>query len=90
MKPGTQIIYVPTHAENDKSHQDCETGFVTSIHKNGEAAFCRYWKHRNGHGGMLRTVSCSELTPLDMLVVENTVLQHVVEKALNEIAKEQA
>ena len=51
MKLGTQIIYVPSHAEGDTNHPDCEFGFVTSTTTLG--AYCRYW--RKGEPGVLRT-----------------------------------
>ena len=78
---GTQIIYVPIHAENNESHPDCETGFVTSQTRT-DAAFCRYWKN-DGNDGLLRTMSCSESTPLYLIIVRDTIPQHVVDKALN-------
>jgi hypothetical protein len=59
MKKGTQIIYVPAHAEGDLTHPDIEEGFVMSVHKAG--AFCRYWNTLNRLE--LRTKSTSELTP---------------------------
>jgi len=40
-KRGMQIVYVPTHANGDLEHSDCEYGFVSSI--NDRFVFCRYW-----------------------------------------------
>ena len=62
---GTQVIYVPTHAEDDLSHFDCEEGFVTSV--KGGYAFVRYFA-KDG-GARLRTTMCSESTPICALVV---------------------
>jgi len=75
MKPGTQIAYIPLHAEGDINHPDVELGFVVS--ERGDAHFCRYW--RKGHLGELRTVANSELTPTDNLVEYKSVSQDVVD-----------
>ena len=75
MKPGTQIAYIPLHAENDINHPDVEFGFVVS--ERGDAHFCRYW--RRGHPGELRTVANSELTPTNNLVEYKSVSQDVVD-----------
>ena len=81
MKRGTQIIYVPMHAEGNTEHSDCEAGFVTSLRK--DFAFCRYWsKH---HPGELRTKANSEATPLDCLVVKDTRPQTEVAHALTSL-----
>lgn len=78
MKPGTQIAYIPTHANDDLEHPDVEFGFVTS--ERGDSHFCRYWI--KGQPGKLRTVSCSELTPSYMLVEIESVLPVVVSDAM--------
>lgn len=78
MQLGTQIIYVPSHAKGDKTHSDCEPGFITSVC--GDNAFCRYWRKTPPYE--LRTRSCSELTPIANLVVEDTVAQVVVDQAI--------
>lgn len=65
MKPGTQIVYVPLHANGDINHPDCERGFVSSEHPDGKRHFCRYW--RRDAWGVLRTVANSELTPNECL-----------------------
>ena len=75
MKPGTQIAYIPLHAEGDINHPDVEFGFVVS--ERGDAHFCRYW--RKGHLGELRTVANSELTPTNNLVEYKSVSQDVVD-----------
>ena len=85
LKPGTQIIYVPMHADGPK-HPDAEEGFVTSM--SGEYhAFCRYWsKH---YPGQLRTMSCSECTPIECLTVKNTHSQTGVDWLLKQFQEEQ-
>ena len=80
---GTQIVYVPTHANGDIEHADCEAGFVTSCPGPKRVRFCRYWsKHSPGE---LRTKSGSELTPRALLVAVDTVPQVRVDAALREI-----
>ncbi len=77
MKPGTQIIYVPTHANGIHS-PEADPGFVTSVTEGG--AFCRYWsKHEEGS---LRTTTCSELTPIDRLTVQDTHPQTEVDRLM--------
>jgi len=78
MKPGTQIIYVPMHAEGDTEHPDSEAGFVTSLRD--DFAFCRYWNKY--HPGELRTKANSEATPFYCLVIQDTRPQAEVDQAL--------
>lgn len=66
MKPGTQIIYIPNHADRDPNHPDCELGFVTAECRELNSHFCRYW--RTGMAGKeLRTTANSESTPNENL-----------------------
>ena len=37
---GEEVIYVPSHANGDVQHQDCERGEITSF--NGVHVFVRY------------------------------------------------
>jgi hypothetical protein len=80
MKPGTQIVYVPSHALGNLAHPDCEFGFVTSVkHKEG-TCFCRYWrKHEPGN---LRTRANSESTRMEDLQELESVPQFVVDGLL--------
>jgi len=85
MKRGTQIIYVPSHADGNVTHPDCQAGFVTSLRN--DFAFCRYWsKH---HPGELRTRANSEATPFDYLVVQATHSQNDVDQLLEQIEKDE-
>jgi len=78
LKRGTQIAYVPMHASGSLHHPDVERGFVTSV--SGSFAFCRYWsKHSPGE---LRTKANSEGTPLECIVVVDSVPQADVDAAL--------
>jgi len=77
MKPGTQIIYVPMHAEGNTEHPDCQAGFVTSLRT--VFALCRYWSKL--HPGEL-TRAHSEVTPFDCLVIQDTRPQADVDLAL--------
>jgi len=79
-KTGTQIVYIPNHAE-DENDSVCEEGFVTSINEKG--VFCRYWsKHEPG---TLRTMANSELTPFDNLIIKDTHSPRQIETMLNMI-----
>lgn len=78
---GIQVIYVPTHAEDDLDHPDCEEGFVTSV--KGGYAFVRYFA-KDG-GARLRTTTCSESTPICALVVVVHRPQEWVEHLLDQL-----
>lgn len=66
MDQGTQIAYVPTHAEGELKHKDVQFGFVMSkASTEQEAYFCRYW---NKDLKTLRTKANSELTPVYLIV----------------------
>lgn len=78
LTPGTQIIYVPTHAAGDVTHPDAEAGFVTAVR--GNVAFCRYWSKTKP--GELRTKANSEGTPVDLLVVQDMRPQTAVDEML--------
>ena len=81
---GTQILYVPMHAQGDTNHPDCEAGFVTSVR--GDVAFCRYWNKRLP--AELRTKANSEATPIGALVEQWSVPQRLVDEALAAIDTE--
>jgi hypothetical protein len=40
-QPGNRVVYVPTHAEGDLDHPDCEYGVVSST--DNVFVFVRYW-----------------------------------------------
>ena len=85
LKRGTQIVYIPTHANNDIQHSDVQFGFVTSVRD--DVAFCRYWrKHSLGE---LRTKANSEGTPIDMLVERRSVHPVIVASALQFISDQE-
>ena len=85
MKKGTQIVYVPTRASGT-DHPDAEPGFVFNSEVRDGSLFCRYWnKHIPTE---LRTKANSELTPMNMLHVQDTVPQAQVEKAIRRIESE--
>ena len=81
MKKGTQIAYIPHHAEGDIGHKDVEFGFVTSESKGGTSHFCRYWA--KGKPGELRTVANSEMTPNACIVEHESVSQAHVEMVMS-------
>lgn len=78
MQKGTQIVYIPDHACGDIMHNDCDWGFVTSVHK--DVAFCRYWSKMEV--GALRTKSCSEATPICNLKEVKSVPREAIKSAL--------
>ncbi len=78
---GTQIIYVPDHAEGDIEHPDCEMGFVAAVPEiyNG-FILCRYWS--KNFPGELRTTVASELTPIANIVVHDSFPQQRIDDAI--------
>jgi len=84
LKPGTQIIYIPNHADGI-DHPDCEKGFVTSMTKRG--AFCRYWNKHNPE--KLRTIANSEMTRFENLVIKDTHPQSEINRWLRMINDEE-
>ena len=83
MKPGTQIIYIPTHANGDTDHPDAEAGFVTSNWSFNARVYCRYWsKHEPNE---LRTKANSESTPVARLIKKDTRPQSVVNTLIEEL-----
>lgn len=80
LKPGTQIAYIPSHAEGNIEHPDVEFGFVTGASSNSHHHFCRYW--RKGSKAALRTTANSECTPDEYLVEHEYVPQGVVNRTM--------
>ena len=76
---GTQIAYIPNHADGDINHHDVEFGFVTS--RRGDRVFCRYWI--KGRIGTLRTTANSECTPAENLVEHKSVDPRIIEYLLD-------
>jgi len=81
LKRGTQIVYIPQHAEGDRNHKDVEEGFVTSVR--GNSAFCRYWSKYDRY--QLRTKANSESTSIRDLVIEATRTQDIIDEMLEDI-----
>lgn len=63
---GTQVLYVPGHANGNERHPDVQAGFVWRD-SGGAAVFVRYFA--KGNPDVLRTRANSESTPRDMLVL---------------------
>lgn len=82
-KAGTQIAYVPSHANGDIGHPDVEFGFVTSAR--GDVHLCRYW--RKDEPGALRTVANSEATPTDLLIQYVSVGNDVIKQLMWETTR---
>jgi hypothetical protein len=83
LKRGTQIAYIPMHANGDINHPDVEFGFVTTFEPDKGFAFCRYW--RKGEPGVLRTLANSECTPSGMLIEHQSVTQKLVDTLIKEL-----
>ena len=88
LKPGIQIVYIPSHANGRLDHPNSEEGFVTSTKNIGvtEIAYCRFWsKYHDG----LRTKANSEACNAKWLVVKDTHSQKRVDRLLQEIEDNQ-
>lgn len=79
-KPGTQVAYIPNHANGDINHVDVEFGFITGMSQDNTFAFCRYWSKNSEIA--LRTTCNSESTPLENLVEYEHVPQGVVNRIM--------
>ena len=76
MKRGTQIAYIPPHADSVE-HPDVQLGFVTSV--GNKHVFCRFW---NGDLTDIVDKSCSKGVPHDHLVERDSVQQALVDEML--------
>ena len=90
LKEGTQVIYVPRHADGKIIHPDCEHGFVTSIRE--DRVFCRFWRKgtyqpfkEQWECPELRTTANSEACDIDTLVVMDYTKQKHVDQTLKAI-----
>ena len=75
---GDQIAYI-----NDIEHKDVEFGFVTSVSKHFDVAFCRFWSRSNPDE--LRTKANSEGCSFRNLTLHNTKPRDVILEQLKEI-----
>ncbi len=86
LKKGTQIVYVPSHANGDIYHSDSEEGFIADkLGMRANYIHCRFW--RKDDPNFLRTTLSGEAIPLDCIVIKHTREQWKVENALQFIAK---
>jgi hypothetical protein len=85
LKPGTQILYVPNHAQGDLDHPDVEKGFVVYVKPETETAFCRYF-HKD-RPTVLRTTANSEGTPIRNLVVQEYRPQFKINRLMEKIVE---
>jgi len=93
IKQGTQIAYIPTHAEGDINHPDVEFGFVATIgqmgyRENDLTYFCKFWV--KGKLGTLRAVSNSEGCYDYQIVPHISVEQSIVDGLIREGKKVKA
>jgi hypothetical protein len=70
MQKGDRVIYIPTHANGDINHVDCEHGIIKNI--NPRANFAHILYDNKEHGKMMTTEEpySSKYTKLDQLVFE--------------------
>lgn len=75
---GTQIVYLPQHLidKADLNNKEIQFGFVTSVKK--DIVYCRYFSQYDLT--TLRTVSCSERSPIENLYLLNTVERCIVRR----------
>jgi len=78
--PGKQVVYVPSHAEGNIDHPDCEEGFITST--KGRVIFCHFWRAGEDR---LRSTLDSEYANAIHLVVKDTRPQTLVDAKLAEV-----
>ena len=89
IKPGTQVTYVPWHANGDVHHPDCEDGFITSAQTNGVHESVAYVRYFHKHRDSLRTTTCSERTPTCCLVLNTHHPQTTIDMMLKKIQEGQ-
>ncbi len=88
LKPGKQIIYLPSHLRIEANLLDfgVQFGFVTSK-KSEDFVFCRYFSNYSMFS--LRTLSCSEATTYRNLYVLKTHDDKIVKWWMKRIKEEQ-
>lgn len=90
LERGTQIAYVPMHAEGDIKHVDVEFGIVVRPHAHEASHYCLYWAQRSTPDKPeMRTRLNCELTPTWTLVKVRVVSDEHVSAALDEYQKHQ-
>jgi hypothetical protein len=77
MKPGTQVVFVPTLANGDINHPDCLPGFIAGP-PIGRSIYVYFWREI---GVSLRTTK-PQLTDSEHLVVVDSVEQAIVDRLL--------
>lgn len=83
LEPGTQIAYVPLHANGDLAHPDVQFGFIQEVR--GGTALCRFWsksRQRKHQIGDLRTKANAESASLSDLVLHPHCEQRVIDNYL--------
>lgn len=101
LQPGTQIAYVPDHANGNLYHPDVQFGFVWAKTKMiDDTYFCRYWSGKSlelGEGYKvrviepdLRTKSCAEITERRHIVLHESVDQSIVFEVMKKIKDERS
>lgn len=60
LQPGDPILYIPTHANRDRSHDDCEPGYVDRVDPSGMVSCRFFFPKKHSRAGELRTKANSE------------------------------
>ena len=85
---GTQIVYVPLHAQGNANHPDAEEGFIFAIHaSNPNLVHCRFWNKRSP--SELRTKANSELCNTERLHFVDTRPQEDVDAMIKWIINQE-
>ena len=86
LEQGTQVRYIPDHADGDSDHPDCLDGFVMGpivIIHDGVNVPVRYWgKHSPG---WLKNVSNSEITEIENLILVDSYPQFIIDRIVDDI-----
>ena len=70
--PGDKVRYVPTHAEGDVYHRDCEPGVVTTVREDSNGLVVFVW-----YGSRSHTSARTSVTDLVICDVEGFPLEEV-------------
>lgn len=78
--PGVQVMYVPPHAEGDKTHPHCEAGFITGQTDKLGILQCRFWSMPLSDPPEMRTTHGSEPVSTRLLIPHESVDQALVDE----------
>lgn len=82
LKVGTQILYIPNHADGNIFHNDVEYGFVTSIAPSLNIVYCRYFFKNSNE---LRTMANSEAASIENIYIGQYCDQSEIDSIVREL-----